>query len=117
MRKADRDPMRSVVSADVSDPACVTANPAKTKPAIVRLFGWPRRLSSPISRISDWFRSAAAAGAAAVQALVAGSVADHDRAAVHAGRGVALGGEGDLYVPESERHAAASVPVAALPTP
>src|SRR6185369_11070759 len=47
--------------------------------------------------------SAAAAGAPAVQALVARAVADHDRAAVHARRGVRLGGEGDLHATEVER--------------
>src|SRR4051812_46894718 len=47
--------------------------------------------------------SAAAARAAAVQALVAGAVADHDRAAFGAARGVLLDLEGDVRPAQRER--------------
>src|SRR5436309_9642210 len=50
--------------------------------------------------------SAAPRGAAAVEALVARSVANHDRAAVGAGRGVGLGGKRDLRAAEIERDSA-----------
>src|SRR6478735_908630 len=46
--------------------------------------------------------SAAAARRSAVEALVAGPVADHDRAAVHAAGGVGLGLEADLGGAEVE---------------
>src|SRR6476660_8752476 len=46
--------------------------------------------------------SAAAAGGPAVEALVAGPVSDHDRAAVHAAGGVGLGLEADLGGAEVE---------------
>src|SRR5438045_372827 len=47
--------------------------------------------------------SAAPARRAAVEALVAAAVADHDRAAVGAAGGVGLGGEGDPGAAEIER--------------
>ena len=47
--------------------------------------------------------SAATHAAAAVQALVARAVANHDRAAVHARRGVGLGGEDDLRASQVQR--------------
>src|SRR5438093_13669822 len=51
--------------------------------------------------------SAAPRGAAAVEALVARAVANHDRAAVGAGGGVGLGGKRDLRAAEIERDSAA----------
>src|SRR5436309_5914076 len=51
--------------------------------------------------------SAAPRGAAAVEALVARAVANHDRAAVGAGRGVGLGGKRDLRAAEIKRDSAA----------
>src|SRR5829696_7586595 len=62
----------------------------------------------PQSRASiPWSGSAAAARGPAVEALVARAVADHDRAAVHARRGVGLGGEGDLRAAQVESDPAA----------
>ena len=49
------------------------------------------------------WRSAAAGGAPAVEALVAAAVADHDRAAFGAAGGVGLGGERDLLASEVQR--------------
>src|SRR5438132_5554203 len=53
---------------------------------------WRKRSQLPL----PWFWLGATARAAAVEALVASAVANHDRAAVGAGRGVLLALETDL---------------------
>src|SRR5215212_3312536 len=59
-------------------------------------------------------RSTAAARGAAVQALVAAAVADHDRAAFGAARGVLLDLERDVRRSEAERHRPGAVAVPRL---